>query len=171
MLRPHTPALLTSRWEASLIRLLAFAICLALLATTSASAQTSKADPVFLPLVDRFVPMADIPPPPTPGPTRSAGPVSAAQVDRFLRVLPYGQKFNIDPQLDEGRLARLERLNPGQEQDPRVTLPAGAACRAAPPGEAAIRPLRPPAPNPGPENLNRLIAYYTGPDSRALDRL
>ena len=151
------------------MRLLSSATCLALLATAPASTHTTTAGPVFAPLVNRLVPMADGPP--APRPTRAAKPVSDAQVDRLIRVLPDEKRFKIEPRGNEEQLARLQGLNPGHEQEVRTIVMTEVACLGAASRQATLRMLRTAAGNLGPEKLGRLIAFYEGPDSRTFARI
>lgn len=90
-------------------------------------------------------------------------PLDEARFQHFLRVLPDSTdaaRAGADP----SELARLVKLNPGREKDVEAILAADARCTAPARAAAVLRMARATAERLGPERLDRIIAFYEGPD-------
>jgi len=93
----------------------------------------------------------------------SPPPVDEARFQHFLRVLPDGKEARASGP-DPAELARLVKLNPGREKDVEAVLAADARCTAPAREAAVLRMARATADRLGPERLDRMIAFYEGPD-------
>jgi hypothetical protein len=90
-------------------------------------------------------------------------PVDEARFQHFLKVLP-DAKAAPSIGADPAETARLSKLNPGRQKEVEAVLAADARC-TAPAREAAILHMaRAAADRLGPERLDRMIAFYEGPD-------
>jgi len=118
--------------------------------------------PVFVALLATFSSAQAQPP---------AEPASEALIDRFVRALPHQEEFEVHPEVDPRQLARLSAINPGKESTLRPILLAHAACTTPPQKAATMRLIRAIARDLGPAKLERLIAFYQGPDSATFERL
>lgn len=107
--------------------------------------------------------MERVPAPPAP---------SEALVERFLAVLPDREQLSaVDTEIDAAELARLVALNPGKEAQLRPILQANLACTAPAISAGTLRMLRTVGRNLGAEKLQKLVAFYEGPDYAAFGTL
>jgi hypothetical protein len=90
-------------------------------------------------------------------------PVDEARFQHFLKVLPDARerpRAGADP----ADLERLAKRNPGREKEIEAILAADASCTAPAQAAAVLRMARATADRLGPERLDRMIAFYEGPD-------
>jgi hypothetical protein len=101
-------------------------------------------------------PPAAPPPPPPP-------PVDETRFQHFLKVLPDAKeppRAGADP----AEVARLAERHPGREKEIEAILAADARCTAPAREAAMLRMVHATADRLGPERLDRMIAFYEGPD-------
>jgi hypothetical protein len=108
--------------------------------------------------------------PALPAQPASAEPASAvpseALIDRFIAVIPDRDQIDaIDTEVDAGELKALVALNPGKEAQVRSILQANlTTCTGPAISAGTLRMLRTVARDLGAEKLQRLVAFYEGPD-------
>jgi len=90
-------------------------------------------------------------------------PVDEARFQHFLKVLP-DAKESPPAGADPAELAGLARRNPGREKEIEAILAADARCTAPARQAATLRMARATADRLGRERLDRMIAFYEGPD-------
>jgi hypothetical protein len=108
----------------------------------------------MVPILFFLVVLAEAPPPP---------PVDEARFQHFMRVLPDAKEPARDGP-DPVEIARLKALNPGHEREVEAVLDADARCTAPVRHIATLRMARAAADRLGPDKLDRMIAFYEGPD-------
>jgi hypothetical protein len=89
--------------------------------------------------------------------------VDEARFQHFLKVLPDAKerpRTGVDP----AEVARLAKRNPGREKAIEAILADDARCTAPAREVAMLRMARATADRLGPERLDRMIAFYEGPD-------
>jgi hypothetical protein len=90
-------------------------------------------------------------------------PVDEARFQHFLKVLPDAKerpRTGVDP----AEIVRLAKRNPGRAKEIEAILVADARCTAPGREAALLRMARATADRLGPEHLDRMIAFYEGPD-------
>jgi hypothetical protein len=95
----------------------------------------------------------------------AAEPPSEALVDRFMTVIPDGDRLSqVDRTADPAELARLSRLNPDKAEAIRPVLEAYAACSSPINNAISESGLRFAAQQLGGVKLEQLIRFYEGED-------
>lgn len=101
---------------------------------------------------------------PVPAQAAPAAP-SEALVDRFIAVIPDREEIvGASSEIDPGELSGLVALNPGKEAQVRKILQANLACSGPAVTAGTLRMLRKVARDLGADRLQRLVAFYEGPD-------
>lgn len=90
-------------------------------------------------------------------------PVDEARFQHFLKVLP-DSKDRPGAGADPAEVARVAARNPGRQKEIEAILAADASCTAPAREAAMLRMARATADRLGPERLDRMIAFYEGPD-------
>ncbi|HEX8064614.1 MAG TPA: hypothetical protein VF535_15545, partial [Allosphingosinicella sp.] len=91
---------------------------------------------------------------------------SEALIDRFIAILPDREQIDsVDSEIDAGELKTLVALNPGKEAQVRSILQVNlTSCTGPAISAGTLRMLRTVARGLGAEKLQRLVAFYEGPD-------
>lgn len=98
-------------------------------------------------------------------------PADEASIDRFMAVLPDAETLDDERGPDPGEMERLRALNPGREAQVETIMIANAHCRSAIVNRKTEELLRGIARGLGQEKLERMIAFYEGPESARADHL
>lgn len=125
---------------------------------------------LFLALAAFAVPVA--PASAQPAPSAASSPVDQALLDRFVAALPESrEQLAALGEVDSDLLRRFTALNPGRDGDVLPLVQAYARCSAPALRNGTVRLIEEVGRQLGRERVERLIAFYGGPDFEAFARI
>jgi hypothetical protein len=98
-------------------------------------------------------------------------PPDDAAIERFMKVLPDAETLDDEQAPDPDELARLRAINPGREAQVEAIMTTHSRCQSTLVNAKTAEMLRGIARDLGQEKVERLIAFYEGPDSPRVDYL